>query len=32
MGYPADVIEQARAAVDQVLGMIGQRAFPFDVT
>lgn len=30
MRYPADVIEQARAAVDQVLGMIGQRAFPFD--
>jgi len=32
MRYPADVIEQARAAVDQVLGMIGQRAFPFDGT
>jgi protein associated with RNAse G/E len=30
MRYPARVIEQARAAVDQVLGMIGQRAFPFD--
>lgn len=30
MRYPADVIEQARAAVDRVLGMIGQRAFPFD--
>jgi protein associated with RNAse G/E len=30
MGYPADVIELARAAVDEVLGLIGQRAFPFD--
>jgi len=30
MRYPADVIEQARAAVDEVLGMIGRRAFPFD--
>ena len=30
MRYPADVIERARAAVDQVLGLIGQRAFPFD--
>jgi protein associated with RNAse G/E len=30
MRYPADVIERARAAVDEVLGMIGQRAFPFD--
>jgi protein associated with RNAse G/E len=32
MRYPAEVIEQARAAVDEVLGMIGQRAFPFDGT
>ncbi|MEX2225610.1 MAG: DUF402 domain-containing protein [Dehalococcoidia bacterium] len=32
MSYPADVIEQARAAVDQVLGLIGKRAFPFDGT
>ncbi len=30
MRYPADVIERARAAVDEVLGMIGRRAFPFD--
>jgi protein associated with RNAse G/E len=30
MGYPAAVIEQARAAVDEVLGMIQARAFPFD--
>ena len=30
MRYPTDVIERARAAVDQVLGLIGQRAFPFD--
>ena len=30
MRYPAGVIERARAAVDEVLGMIGQRAFPFD--
>jgi uncharacterized protein len=30
MRYPADVIERARAAVDEVLGLIGQRAFPFD--
>jgi hypothetical protein len=30
MGYPADVIERARAAVDEVLGLIGERAFPFD--
>jgi protein associated with RNAse G/E len=30
MRYPADVIEQARTAVDEVLGMIGRRAFPFD--
>ena len=32
MRYPADVIEHARAAVDEVLAMIGQRAFPFDRT
>jgi hypothetical protein len=30
MRYPAHVIKRARAAVDEVLGMIGQRAFPFD--
>ncbi len=30
MRYPADVIERARAAVDHVLGLIGERAFPFD--
>ena len=30
MRYPAAVIEQARAAVDEVLGMIQARAFPFD--
>ena len=30
MRYPARVIEQARAAVDDVLGLIGKRAFPFD--
>jgi protein associated with RNAse G/E len=30
MGYPADVIERARGAVDEVLGLIGRRAFPFD--
>ncbi len=30
MGYPAEVIERARAAVDEVLGLIGERAFPFD--
>lgn len=30
MGYPADVIERARAAVDEVLGQIAARAFPFD--
>jgi hypothetical protein len=29
MRYPADVIERARAAVDEVLGLIGERAFPF---
>ena len=32
MRYPADVIERARAAVDEVLGLIGRRAFPFDRT
>jgi len=32
MRYPAHVIEQARAAVDEVLGLIGERAFPFDRT
>jgi protein associated with RNAse G/E len=30
MRYPAPIIERARAAVDEVLGLIGQRAFPFD--
>ena len=30
MRYPADVVERARAAVDDVLGVIGERAFPFD--
>jgi protein associated with RNAse G/E len=30
MRYPAAVIEHARAAVDDVLGLIRQRAFPFD--
>ena len=30
MRYPAEVIEQARAAVDEVLTMIAARAFPFD--
>jgi len=30
MRYPAEVIERARAAVDDVLGLIEQRAFPFD--
>lgn len=30
MRYPSGVIERARAAVDEVLGLIGQRAFPFD--
>ena len=30
MRYPADVVERARAAVDDVLGLIGERAFPFD--
>ncbi len=27
MRYPAGVIQHARAAVDQVLGLIGERAF-----
>ena len=30
MRYPADVVDRARAAVDDVLGLIGERAFPFD--
>lgn len=30
MGYPPEVIERARAAVDEVLGHIAARAFPFD--
>ena len=30
MRYPADVVAHARAAVDEVLGLIRQRAFPFD--
>jgi len=30
MGYPPTVVQQARAAVDEVLGLIRQRAFPFD--
>lgn len=30
MRYPADVIEHARDAVDEVLALIRQRAFPFD--
>jgi protein associated with RNAse G/E len=30
MRYPSDVIEQARAAVGDVLELIRQRAFPFD--
>ena len=32
MRYPADVIERARSAVDDVLRLIGERAFPFDAT
>jgi protein associated with RNAse G/E len=32
MRYPTDVIEHARAAVDEVLGLIQARAFPFDRT
>lgn len=30
MSYPAGVIQAARAAVDEVLGLIKARAFPFD--
>ena len=30
MGYPPDVVDHARAAVDEVLQLIRQRAFPFD--
>jgi protein associated with RNAse G/E len=30
MRYPADVIERARSAVDDVLRLIKERAFPFD--
>lgn len=30
MRYPAEIIEQARAAVDEVLTLIAARAFPFD--
>lgn len=30
MSYPADVIDHARAAVDDVLRGISERAFPFD--
>jgi protein associated with RNAse G/E len=30
MRYPADVIERARSAVDDVLRLISERAFPFD--
>jgi hypothetical protein len=30
MRYPPGVIERAREAVDEVLGLIRQRAFPFD--
>jgi protein associated with RNAse G/E len=30
MSYPADVIERARSAVDEVLRLIQERAFPFD--
>jgi hypothetical protein len=32
MRYAGHVIERARAAVDDVLGSIGERAFPFDRT
>jgi protein associated with RNAse G/E len=32
MGYPAEVIERARSAVDDVLRLIQERAFPFDRT
>ena len=30
MAYPPDVIEQARAAVDELLSLARKRAFPFD--
>lgn len=30
MGYPPGVVKRARAAVDEVLDLIQQRAFPFD--
>jgi protein associated with RNAse G/E len=30
MGYPADVIEQARRAVDELLTLARERRFPFD--
>ncbi len=30
MGYPPTVVDHARAAVDEVLELIRQRAFPFD--
>lgn len=32
MRYPPDVIERARAAMEEVLELIRRRAFPFDVT
>ena len=32
MGYPPDVVQRARAAVDEVLDLIQRRAFPFDRT
>ena len=32
MRYPADVVERARSAVDDVLRLIKERAFPFDRT
>lgn len=32
MSYPADVVRHAREAVDEVLELIRQRAFPFDRT
>lgn len=32
MRYPADVVDHARAAVDEVLDQIRRRAFPFDRT
>ena len=30
MRYPADVIDHARTAVDDILRLIADRAFPFD--